>query len=557
MSRRDTKEDRTMFVMLPALAALIVWNGSVDTGLEKRLPEPPREAWMTTDKALATPVNLVIRARPLKAALAIITKLSGVPLTATRDIAEQRVSLYFTGEPVSRVMGRIQDLLGHGRIPSQSCEWVRSEESDKSLYYRLRRTRLGIQEEAAMLNLPRVTARAWLGELRDFMQHPEERAKREFQYPPLRKARAEVAAELDKGDLAPLGAMMASVTDSDLDMLVRDGRVSPGAFRPTQAHIDLLLSDSKRNHSLVEGPITNCLLKLSLRGSAGNFALTMLAQRSALDSYSAGLGLDTLNQLWFDQDLPAKDQPGIKSVDLFPPDPTKAGMEPQLSLTTALDLLAKAAKIQITSEVFLKRQARLPETSGAPEYLLAAICRTFGYDWRKVGDGYIVFSRSWAQDRIADVPEALINGWLAAKSRKEGLGLAEYIEMGRTSDAQQPTLEVVFGGLGPLAGRNRRALQVLGLLSKSQLQAAWGAEGVAFTIPNEEAFKALSIQFSGARPEPPFRVRLEMDQRNPSAQGIVVLFADAHGPAPLTGWIFLGRAEGPEFLPLKSKVNPR
>jgi hypothetical protein len=546
-----------MFVMLPALAALIVWNGSVDTGLEKRLPEPPREAWMTTDKALATPVNLVIRARPLKAALAIITKLSGVPLTATRDIAEQRVSLYFTREPVSRVMGRIQDLLGHGRIPSESCEWVRSEESDKSLHYRLRRTRQGIQEEEAMLNLPRVTARAWLGELRDFMQHPEERAKREFQYPTLRKGE-EAAAALDNGDLAPLGAMMASVTDPELDTLVRDGRVSPGAFHPTQAHIDLLLSDSKRNHSLVEGPISNCLLNLSLHESAGFFALTILTQRSALDSFSAGLGLDTLHQAPFgEEDLPAKDQPGIKSVDLFPPDPTKAGMEPQLSLATALDLLAKAAKIQITSEVFLKRQARLPETSGAPEYLLAAICKAFGYDWRKVGDGYIVFSRSWAQDRIADVREALIDGWLAAKRRKEGLGLAEYIEMGRTSDAQQPTLEVVFGGLGPLAGRNRRALQILGLLSKSQLQAAWGAEGVALTIPNEEAFKALSIQFSGARPEPPFRVRLEMDQRNPSAQGIVVLFADAHGPAPLTGWIFLPRAEAPDPLLRKPKVNPR
>jgi len=253
-------------------------------------------------------------------------------------------------------------------------------------------------------------------------------------------------------------------------------------------------------------------------------------------------GFDTLGTVEYESDEEMEEEQRLEigpALDMLEAEAVPDGKVAAGSFAAALDLLAQRSHLRIFAEVFLKDKRPLRFTRGKPEFLLSHICRDYGCDWRKVGDDYIVWSKSWAQDRAADVPAEILNHWRQAREKQGRFELDDLVEMTELSDAKLVTLGRVLGINGPFAYFNRDALRILSTIPRQARMAAFGPNGSELPANNPQIVSLLAYYFKREQIAPPLRVRLERREQG-TGEGIVVSFADRLGEAPRTGWIMLG-----------------
>lgn len=453
------------------------------------LAEPPRPDWMQTDKALQVSVQVQAKGRPLGIVLEAVSRQTGVDIHASRRLREQRVSLAVGPVPLFKLMSRLQDLMGHGALPSNGYEWERTVAEDKSLHYALIQNRQGVQEEAAMLDRPLRTAERWLREMRDYGRLSSKKRKTFKTDWPILQDYIKDNLNLSAGAMGPVREIYGTLSDAQIAALVRQGNVTVSAALSSEALTTLGVSSPSSAPAAAT---------LYFRGSPfgeGDFTIEAAFSPVPPKAFNYGDGLDTLNQLPFQTDIEALEQSRKSekgtSVNLLRPEKIGGGNSVRMSLPLALDLLAREAKITIFAEVFLRRPQELPATTGKPEYLLSQICRVYDCDWRKVGGDYLVYSRRWAQDRAADIPQAQIDKWAASRQKQGRFAFTDLLEMARLSDRQMKTLGSVFDF--QILPRNRDALRFAASLAPGQLRMVTTADN-ALIVPDKQLSPAYQPQ---------------------------------------------------------------
>lgn len=500
--------------------------------IKRHLPEPARPVWFKTDLALQTPVSLDVEGRPLRVVFSQLSKKSKVALSTSREIAEFRISIHAENQPLSRVMGRLLDTFGHGKLPTNSHYWARIENEDKSLQYVFGRTRRGIEEEEALLDYPRMKATQWLKELRNYARMDEAQRKATKSDHDYLQRIAKSGKSLTEGEISPVGEPLASLTDAQIESLVQEGKVRlPGfAFSPeARSLLDKEFGPPMQGERGHETDFTSPMLTLVEPHENGNFLLELSIPHGG--TYTRLFGLDTLDVSPARPKASEADEQG-EVIDLFAHEKPPLDREDPTLLATYLRLLAQEAHLSLCAEIFLKETPYLLSvTRGKPEFLLSEICRYSGCDWRKVGEDYIVWSKTWAQDRAADVSDTLLERWRKAQEKQGCLVLEDLIAMSSLPEAKIPTLVRLFHLPTLRAPSHRNGLVFVAVLSPTQRKAAYTTKGIEVHIASAEQRALLQKVFR--RPElwPPVRLKLERLPR-----GMAIYFSDREGKMSLR-WI--------------------
>lgn len=511
----------------------------------RQLKEPAQPSWMSTDACLMTTVSLAAHGRPLREVLVSLSQRAGVTIRAARDIEEFRVSIDCHIMPIGQIMARILDINGHGKLPAIGYDWYRDIEKGQPTRYLLKRSLKALQEEEALLDQPARTAMKWLREMRDYSHLPPEKRKGMVSDSKAIQHVAQNGGALEYDGVRPVGEAVAALTDGQIEALINDGHVGLPDFSLSPAALASIKSGEPKG--IGDAPqSSNFSLRAGMSGGEGEFEIMLRYGANSQKEYSTGFNLDTLDiqpSEWDEEAIrDAERREAGPVVDLTgdekgPPVPLV-----KISLTEALSLLAKEAKIPLFSEIYIKDPGELRFTRGKPEYLLTRICKAFGCDWRKVDGDYLVYSKTWAQDRAGDVSEPVLKRWADVKERQGRFEFDDYLEMSLLGDRQVVTLQKVLGAMGPLSPRNRDALRAMAPLSKQQRQAAYGPDGVEIVQPNEQQLQTLRKQLDRDEIIPPFFVRLTLrDGSGKRTEGIAIDFADRKGKSRAGAWVFLGQ----------------
>jgi hypothetical protein len=181
--------------------------------------------------------------------------------------------------------------------------------------------------------------------------------------------------------------------------------------------------------------------------------------------------------------------PAAPRVDLTPLLGDKAATPEQRdSLSFTLQALARTARINIYSETFLKkpfitygaRSGGLTTFKGTVPNLIAAICAEWNYQAQKVGDDYLFWSRTWAEDRAVDVPDRLLSRWRARQQKQGVLTLTDREEIAAALTWPQVALTLTPAlPQAAMSAHEYKALRLLGTLSPVESDAAFSARGLA------------------------------------------------------------------------------
>jgi hypothetical protein len=516
------------------------------------LPEPERPAWMAADAKLQMPVTVSMNGQPLRTVLEAITKGTGVDLRATRDLQEFRVTLSVERQSLGHVMGRLLDLFGHGKLPNRGCYWERIAEGDHPPRYVLRRTLRGIREEEALLDYPTATAARWLRDLRDYARlSPESRKKFKSDWPKIQQLSAEGTDPLS-GNGLPVTEAVAAMNDDQIDVLTRTGHVDLPDYRPSAACVSELRDIARTYAPPGEAatpqdadPPSGATLRMEAGVGEGHFGMYLSFQTGYPRDCNVGFSIDTLGLLSQKGEEDALIQAASREegpdIDLFAHDVDRESHTPTLSLKTALSLIAREAKIPIYAEIFLKSRRALRYTRGKPEYLLSRICQTLGCDWRKISGEYVIWSKTWAQDRAADVPQPLLDRWAARRMVQGRFELPDVLEIARLTDRQIPTALTYFDQPALINPRNSAYLKLLAGFSTTERQAAYREEGIVLGRIDERKAQLLRQVFRREQVVGPIHLRLKT-----YLTGVGIDLTDAVGVAPGGGgWIFLGAKNAP------------
>ena len=473
-------------------------NAASTTNSVHEVPEPPRSAWMQTDAGLQAPITLEAKGRPLAVVLSALSKNSGIDIDATRDIREYRVAIYANEQPLWKIMARLQDLFGHGKLPNKGYEWTRIAEGKKPPRYLLQRNALGRAEEAAQLDYPRTTAMRWLKHTRDYVRRdPKDRQKFVSDCPPLNYCAARSLPFANDTNLLSI-QVLGSLSDAQLEAIIQKGEVDVPQYMLTDTSIDWLRQQFPPGRGALPGTDTTILpsgASLTIKeGGAqdslqGIFHVSLVFKTGYPGFCPYDYAIDTLETLVIpeEQDSIKPDQgPGVK-IDLIAHETVPIGKSPTMSLPVALSLLSREAKITIYAETFLKSRHMLRNTQGKPEYLLSRICGEFGYRWYKVGGDYVVYDKMWAQDRESDISQPLLNRWTLALQKKKGVfDPSDFTDIAHNlSDKQIKKMTFLFQRGGLQAGANLASLRLMSTLSTSDLEASFATGGILLTQLDE------------------------------------------------------------------------
>ncbi len=505
-------------------------------------PQQQRPRWMVTDPALQAIVTVEAKGRPLRVILAAVSRQCGADLRAAPELGEFRVSLHTGAQPLGTFMARLQDLFGHGRLPGSSSVWERLQEKNRAPRYILRPTPAGVHEEEALRSYPLTAAARWLRELRDYANLPPQRRAEFRSSNPLVHEYLAQNESLTEGILGPVGEAVASLTDEQLTALVTKGRVELPNFSPSPAAVARMRQATQEQPGKVSLPEsrdsaalpTGAVLRFgSDTTEEGGYRVTLSFRSGFPRSYPHGIALDTLDVLSRPWDEDALEE-AQQREDRPPIDLDRTLTARSVSLPEALNLLARQAGIPIYAEIFPEKPRALRFTRGKPEYLLSRLCQDFGYDWRRVGGDYLVWSKRWAEARAADVPQPLLDRWTNARRVRGRFALSDLLEMVRLSDRQLSTVQTVLGISGPLAPFNANPLRLIGTLPPAQRQAALTPAGAKLTVANDQQMQLLRRVFRRDQIVLPVQVRLQT-----LPEGVEIRLVDKRGAAP-PGWAYLG-----------------
>lgn len=348
-----------------------------------------------------------------------------------------------TDLPAWNIMLRVADALSHGEIPGRHVEWIRKE-TDGPVVFRLMRTSAGVSALRSELGKPDRTAVEWLLALCRYAsgaQKPGDDA-----CPVIRDLTRAGASNV----VRPLLEALSVATTGELAALVEKGEADVGAGSTA----------------------TTRRLRASRAPLPGMFDVTLVTRAGPDRQEEVGFVFDTLGIGPPDDEVieaeTDRDRTSGPRVTLHDPSNRESALG-MTDLARSLESWARSTGRSVVAEVFLRDRASLPIISGAPDELLTAICRTFWCDWRKVGDVYIVWSKTWALDTIADVPEGRSAGWSADLDAGGERALLAFVSMARLSDAQLATAVRATGTANLLTSSTLKALRVLAALPQTTL----------------------------------------------------------------------------------------
>jgi len=397
--------------------------------------EPPPPSW-ASEACLQTPVTAAVNGRPLRECLSRFDADDRL-LECEDALAEQRVSLFVKKQPVSRVMQRIADALSHGEVPGRQVEWAVRQSSGGKRCYRLARTATGVVARRKELGRPERQAVEWLLALRRFASGAT--APADADCPVIRDLPRNNVPE----DLKPVLRALAAMSDRDVAELVDRGETAVQ----------------------VGGGGEHERLRAARAPMPGVFDIT----RVSPDGHEEiGFTFDTLGIGPVDSSVAdaerRRDQASGKPVKLHDPaNPESVLMSGDLA--EALASWADTTGRDLVAEVFVRERRPLPKTMGTPDELLTAICRAFRCDWRRIGEVTIVWSKTWALDLEADVPDSKIRTWRGQLEAGGKSALAAMISMSELADSKLAVAVEATGAAGLTTPSVVAACRLLGALS--------------------------------------------------------------------------------------------
>lgn len=460
------------------------------------------------DPALQDRITVESTDQPLGDLLTELSPQVKADLTASRHIADQRVTLHVTEEPLYIVMGRLIALLSHAADRPHGYHWESLDRlANARPAFRLWRDAASIAEEAAEIDYPRREVAILLRDKRNWARmSPEERKNYKgddpYTGPPNR----------------PVGLYdqaLKGQSDTQIDALMRGEHISldPALFIEqialfTQQQIDATAAN--RDNLIRQGfpdpypngiPATPPLAPAIYVSPADSDGEELSSSHrygvhleGIADDYLVLDPCDTANNR--DPGRLGATQAASRSgpvIDLAPLLADKAVTPEQRGdVGFTLQALAKTAHLTLYHEAFLRppnahgfglRSEGLKRLQGTLPELIAAICAEWNMQVQKGGDDYLFWSRTWAQDRTTDVPERLIIPWKKRYEAQGRLTLDDRAEIAATLTYPQIklALEMAWPPSGPWDQgiHQYRALRVLGFMTPSERQAAFSESGLA------------------------------------------------------------------------------
>ncbi|MBV9848130.1 MAG: hypothetical protein JO250_00440 [Armatimonadetes bacterium] len=463
--------------------------------------------------ALQQKITVEATDRPLGDVLARLSPTLKVDLTARREAADQRVTLHLTDQPVYSLMDRLVILLSHDPDRPHGYHWGPLDRpAGARPVFQLWRDSASEAEERDALDYPRREAAVLLRDLRNMAgMTPQERAQYKGEEPHgwddnadkvyvkafKSLSDAQIDALLD-GEAVPLdpalfAADLAALRQQKRDSMKHEQELAalthtadpypngipeppPPAAPPT---LTVTRRDQDDDERLPEA-FGQYLISINLDGAA--------SEHIVLDTYDTNTNPDP-RSLWPTEAAKASGP----VVDLTPLLTARTvTTEQRRDVGFTLQALAQAAHITLYQEDFLRRSSQV-EQSDPPQYglqtlkgplptLIAAICAHWNYQAQKVGDDYLFWSRTWAQDRAVDVPERLLAEWRRKMEKQGALTLDDYAEV--AAALTWPQIRLTFNTAIPgtsfatMVPRTYHALRVVGLLSPAEHAAAFSDAGL-------------------------------------------------------------------------------
>jgi hypothetical protein len=494
-------------LLVACFTVVPIQMGQAPSGLVGGARVPARAPAWAKAAELQREVTLAVHGEPLAVACERLSAASGARISCESALAEQRVSLVAAPAQLGLLMLRLADALNHTQTPGRMAEWETGDASGEERYL-LRRLPGAEGAFRAELDRPRATALRWLGALREFGATGRTDSPEGADCPVLADLRAE-PADSEFSDARLAVQALGNAPLPAIDTLLATGGASVDVPGPPGA--EGLPTRRKLRLSLSPGPGVGVYdLTLAVRQGLGGAATEV---GYTLDTL--GLGQPSAETLQAEAKRDAASGP---KIDLFRDAGPGAGTA-VTSLATALRLWSRASGRTVVAEVFLKPRASLTCTRGAPDQVLTAICRTFACDWRRIGDVTVVWSRTWAQDREADVGA----GQLAALSRDLAGGgkpaVRALAEIGRLPGPKFETAARCLEQAQLQGGRVAGVCRLLGALSAPGLDRALNGDEANLALTDERARVVASLL--GHPPAPPVRVSVRLDANG--ASGVVTL----------------------------------
>ena len=414
---------------------------------------------------------------------------------------------------------RLQDLLHHGsNLADDSCGWQRVEQKEGQPLYLLTQSRKGLAEEEANADVPAQTLSRWLRDMRAYSRlAPEKRGAFKTDFPFL-NSYVKRGESPDDSSSGPLSEAVSTLTDADIDVLAKTGRVDVPGFLPSPQQTDAIIVTAKRsgfyNQSLNKPP-TGAYLQLQPDTQPGRYNLTLGFALGSVSHLPAGFNFDTLDTggeyEWILEMLDRMEQEEqAKPVELMDPQKRVPGKVPVVSLAAALDLWSKATGHPVFGEIFLKEKTALTLTSDKPETLLTRLCVKFGCDWRRIGGDYLVYSKSWAANRASDIPDTTLDRWRATIKKEKRLPLETLLEMSTLRDPQFTIIQHYLFVNVFTRPQNLHTLRLLQSLSNTRRERAMAKESVPLNTGELKVHNALAALFPKANDLGEASLRLEM-----------------------------------------------
>jgi len=476
---------------------------------------PAKSTLLRDDPLLKQKVTLEATDRPLGNVLKELSTRLKVDLTASSQIADQRVTLHLTAQPLYLLMNRLPQLLSHDPGHPRGYYWERLDRPAKARpAFNLWRDLRSVLDEEYDRDYPRREAAVMLRDLRDLCRMtPEERKNYHGDYPyvPLP---AEIKEQPFGRHSMPLVKALKPLTDEQLDALMGGEKIAldPSLFTEEVAAAKQQQRDQMKHqqeiakltntpdpypNGIPEPPSIAPVIWVSPDDENGRVLSRSFQYAVHIDGVSGGTVIDPY-------DTSKNPDPNRVARSMFAPRPAAAAPSPVVDLTPllkdksvtpeqrgsvgfTLQALAKAAHLSLYQEAFLKpnptfgfRSNGIATLKAPLSDLILEICDEWNYQAQKVGDDYCFWSRTWALDRAADIPDRLISKWQKRYQKQGMVTIEDHTEITNAITWPQMalTLSMVMskGCCSDLP--QYHMFRLLGRLSPTERAAAFSADGL-------------------------------------------------------------------------------
>jgi hypothetical protein len=462
------------------------------------------EAALDQDARLQTKVTLGWKDRPLGEALAALGQEIHVPLRASRDTADDGVTLFVAQRPATEVMGLLARHFefqwyrrGEGYELGQSAEARQREAAlrRQDLEAQLASLAVALERRPRMAATPRRTLEE---REREIAQSLNSQGLEEWERARLEEERSAIMEALHPGR-AVAAAVFRSLSPPQMEQLLAgrdlwlsgaDGTLSPSLARQVEAAegeaarlaawqpFFQLLGQERWPPAEPEVVVRLCDTLLGIDGPPPRGEPHLMLE------FLVPFGKEEGRRRWAiagwtvegKQQPPALPAPAVETddpdlkrpVDLTPllermrrPNamPAEAGEKPDAAWPAGMvrvsdlaEALHRSTGLEVLADSFVR--ARLdPGVLAAPRGTRLPVSRVLGqiadgldYTWRKEGNLLLLRDRCYYRDRVEEVPEAILRPWRERVRRNHGASLDDLAALAAAvNDAQARGLHQYWG----------------------------------------------------------------------------------------------------------------